>query len=115
MDIEAMHPLRSKAKFEHIVPIFQCFRRCIKRKLDYRQSLRITLLKEMKIKLPKGEAEIIKDPFLLLGYGINAYFDIMMSLAMMCACITLMMAPVFKLYSSNDVHGLKSYDKYGIN
>jgi len=50
---------------------------------------------EMKIKLPKGESEISKDPFLLLGYGINAYFDIMVSLAIMFICITLIMTPVF--------------------
>jgi len=55
MDIEDMHPLRSKAKFEHILPAFSCLRRCIKKKPDFKHSLRATLLKEMKIKMPKTD------------------------------------------------------------
>ena len=70
---------------------------------------------EMRIKVPKGESEIAKDPFLLLGYGINAYFDIMVSLSMMCICITLFMLPIFYVYSQNNEHGLRMYDKYAIN
>lgn len=48
------------------------------RKPDFKQKLKETLLLQMKIKLSKGEAEINKEPFLLLGYGVNAYFDIML-------------------------------------
>jgi hypothetical protein len=70
---------------------------------------------EMKIKLPKGEAEIAKDPFLLLGYGINAYFDIMISLAIMCICITLFMLPIFITFSGNSEQGLRLYERYSIN
>jgi hypothetical protein len=103
MDIEAMHPLRPKIKFEHIVPAFKCFTRCIKRKPDYKQSLKETLLKQMKIKLPKGESEINKEPFILLGYGINAYFDIMISLCTMFVCITFFMLPVYHGYAHNNI------------
>jgi hypothetical protein len=71
LDIEAIHPLRSLAKLEHIIPFFKLF---IRRKPDFKFSLRKTLLMEMKIKLPKGEAQMQNDPFLILGYGVNAYF-----------------------------------------
>lgn len=70
---------------------------------------------EMRIKYPKYEEEINNDPFILLGYGINAYFDIMISLAYMCVCITIFMLPVFILYASNNEHGLKPYPRYALN
>jgi len=69
----------------------------------------------MKIKIAKGEAEISKDPFLMLGYGINAYFDIMLSLGLMCICITIFVIPLLSLYSTNSEKGLSLYDKYEIN
>ena len=35
------------------------------------------MLANMEIKLPKTEEALDKDPFLLLGYGVNSYFDIL--------------------------------------
>ena len=31
----------------------------------------------MGLKVPKGAGAIEEDPFLILGYGVNAYFDIL--------------------------------------
>ena len=106
MDIEDMHPLRTRAKFEHIVPSCACFRKCLKKKPDFKHSLRKTLLGEMKIKMPKSENTLMDDPFLILGYGVNAYFDIMISLALMCFIVTLFMTPIMMLYSGNSIKGL---------
>ena len=99
-DVEDMHPLRTRAKFEHIVPSLSIFRRCIKKKPDFKHSLRQTLLAEMDLKLPKNEHTLMEEPFLILGYGINAYFDIMMSLSIMCLVITAFLLPVYYIYGT---------------
>ncbi len=107
MDIEDIHPLRQKAKLDHVIPPLQIFRRCRKPKPDFRHALRKTLLEEMKIKMPKSEAQLIQDPFLILGYGVNAYFDVMKSLAWMFFFITLFCLPLYYMFAFNDAQGLK--------
>jgi hypothetical protein len=99
MDIQDIHPLMHRTKFEHIVPGLKFMRRCIKKKPDFQHGLRSSILKKMGIKVPKSEATLVEDPFLILGYGINAYFDIMISLSTMCVMITLFMIPAFYAYS----------------
>jgi hypothetical protein len=115
MDIEDLHPLRSRVKFDHIVPALKIFRSCIKKKPDFKHALRKTLLDEMKIKMPKSENQIIEDPFLILGYGVNAYFDIMLSLCFGLLTITFFMLPVFYFYSHNQQLGLIDDPKYVFN
>ena len=96
-----MHPLRKKAELDDIVPFFRIFRwfSCWKRKPSFQHSLRKTLLEELEIKMPKSDSQVDSEPFMLLGYGINAFFDIMMSLMFMFICITLFLIPVYYVYS----------------
>ena len=56
----------------------------------------------MRIKIGKSYYEFDRDPFLILGYGINASFDIMLSLAIMCIVITVIMSPIIVGYATND-------------
>jgi hypothetical protein len=42
------------------------------------------------------------DPYLLLGYGVNAYFGTMMHLAKMFAVITIFLLPVLYGYFKNE-------------
>lgn len=114
MDIEDIHPLRSRAKFDHIVPALKCFRYCCKRKPDFNHALRKTLLKDLGIKMPKSDSELVEKPFLILGYGVNAYFDIMLSLVWMFATITIFVLPLFYAYSQNPTKALKNFGKYPI-
>jgi len=115
MDIEDIHPLRSRVKFDHILPVLKIFRKCIKKKPDFKHSLRKTLLDEMKIKMPKSENQIIEDPFLILGYGVNAYFDIMLSLCFGLITITVFCLPLFYFFSHNAQLGLLDEGKYVFN
>lgn len=108
MDIEDLHPLRDRAKFDNILPALSFLRKCRKRKPDFKHALRKTLLEEMNIKMPKSESQIIDDPFLILGYGVNAYFDIMLSLVYLCLTITLFCVPMYYYYTSNDQQALKT-------
>ena len=120
MDIEDLHPLRERAEFDHIVPFLKCCRRfkCCKPEPNFNHGLRKSLLAEIggltekqkkgeapetvpKIKIPKSETALLKDPFLMLGYGINAYFEILMSLTWGMFIITLFISPMIYAYSNN--------------
>jgi hypothetical protein len=55
MDIEEMHPLSYLADLHHCLPIFPCLRRCRSSKPNFKKMLKVTLMKEMRLKLPKDE------------------------------------------------------------
>jgi len=75
MDIEDNHPLYDIVKFQHILPEFS---RCFKpAKPTFKTLLRKVLLTELKLKLPKTDKKIARNPFLLLGYGVNSYFNVL--------------------------------------
>ena len=81
MDVEDLHPMRRSAKLDDILTFLKPFRKCRKaRKPDFRYALRKTLLEEMQIRMPKSETQLNNEPFLRLGYGVNSYFDIMLSI-----------------------------------
>jgi len=67
----------------------------------------------MEIKFPESDHQLIKDPFLRLGYGVNAYFDIMFSLVIMYGCITLFCLPIYFFYAKNGSYGMKNYASGG--
>jgi len=115
MDVEDLHPLRDRVKYFHICPPLKHFKKCFKKKPNFKHALRKTILEEMNIKLPKSESQVIEDPFLILGYGLNAYFDIMTALAGMCLMITLFISPVIMNYAHNEIDGLKDDPKYMFN
>ena len=52
------------------------------------------------------------DPYLLLGYGVIAYFGTMMHLAKMFCVITLFLIPVLAMYFKNDVEFLSTRPIY---
>lgn len=107
MDVEDLHPMRRSAKMDDILTFMKPFRKCRKaRKPDFRYALRKTLLEEMQIRMPKSETQLNNEPFLRLGYGVNSYFDIMLSIFYMFAFISLVCLPMFYCYSQNDSQGL---------
>lgn len=57
----------------------------------------------MGLKVPKADKSLIEDPFIILGYGVNSYFDTIWSLALMCLAITVFMAPVFYVFRTNEI------------
>ena len=60
----------------------------------------MTLMKEMDLTPPEGEENIQAHPFLLLGYGVNAYFDILNSLIWCFSCVTIFSIPIYILYAN---------------
>jgi hypothetical protein len=67
------------------------------------------LLEELCIAIPESELELMEEPFLMLGYGINSYFDIMKQIMFMFMFITIVLSPVHYIYSSNNVQGMDQY------
>jgi hypothetical protein len=53
----------------------------------------------MDLKVSKSDDLIEEDPYLLLGYGMNSYFDIMMSLMCMMVIVTLFAVPLMWKFS----------------
>lgn len=99
MDIEDTNPLRDRVSPGHIAKcLTTCFKSTNKRS-QFRHSLRLSLLQELKFKVPKSDNELLEDPYLILGYGINAYYDILYSLCCMFICITIFCLPIFYTYS----------------
>ena len=56
--------------------------------------------------LPENDEEIEEDPYLLLGYGLNAYFDVLMSAVNMFIVLSVAAIPLFYFYSNNGVNQL---------
>ena len=104
MDIEDTHPLKFKARVEHILPI--CKRCKKKEKPSFKHSMRLALLSELDLPAPENDEEIEEDPFLLLGYGLNAYFDVLVSAMNMFLVLSIASAPLLWYYSNNGVNEL---------
>ena len=100
MDIEDIHPLRYITSISDILPFLKP---CFKKKKNFKLALKQALLKEMDIKYSKSEATVLNEPFLYLGYGINAYFDLMLSLIYMFIAITIFSIPMYFAFSKNDI------------
>ena len=73
----------------------------MKRKPNFKHALRQTFLEELDIKMSKTERMLTQDPYLILGYGINAFFEILLQLVNMFLVITVFCIPLYVGYSTN--------------
>jgi len=64
------------------------------------------------LKVPKNDLRIEEDPFILLGYGMNSYFKIMLQMMYMCILISLVAVPLMWTYSTGA--GLTGYALYSL-
>ena len=60
------------------------------------------MMAEMGIKIPSSDKRLLEEPMLLLGFGINSYFDVIADLLKMMSLITLFMLPTMYMYAYND-------------
>ena len=104
MDIEDTHPLRRLAIYDAVPPL-RVFRSCLKKKKPHlREALKTIFLKEMGLAEECHEDDELDhrgDPFLRAGYGMNAFFRLILKLVYMLLCITVFMLPVLWVYSSS--------------
>ena len=73
---------------------------------DFKKAVRKILSKKLDIKIPKAEKDIEDEPFVMLGYGVNAYFNILKYLGIMFFMISLFSIPIYTIYSGNSVNML---------
>ena len=69
-----------------------------KPKKDFRLALRKSLLKKMDMRMPKSDIQLEEDPFLRLGFGMNAYFDSLRYLMTFMIFVFLFMLPTIFIY-----------------
>lgn len=67
------------------------------------------------MKMLQSKNDVQKDPFLLLGYGVNAYFASMLHMAKMFGMITLFCIPVYMIYSQNEAKTFEGGAAYALN
>lgn len=99
----------------HIEPClakYCCCRLCFKNKPDFRIAVKMCILEELGLRLPRNEYGIIKDPYLMLGYGANSFFEVLSNLATMFFLIFLFSLPILYFYSQGERYS--SYDMFPI-
>ena len=70
------------------------------RKKSFNLALKRAIRRKLVLTVPKSDARIEEDPFLLLGYGMNSYFQVMVQLMIMTALISLVTIPVMGTFAS---------------
>ena len=101
--------MRNAARIDQVLPFLKPFTKCgccKKKKGDFQHALRTAILKKMGKKVPKNDRELREEPFLMLGYGVNAYLDIMLSLSKMFLMITIFCIPIFMFYGNNNMEAM---------
>ena len=73
-----------------------------KRKPSFKIGLKKGLRERLGIKVPKSDKVLEQDPYLRLGYGLNAYFDIMIQLMMLMLICMLVTVPIMIQFASHD-------------
>lgn len=97
-DIEDRHPLRQTTGWTQISCCCKLVCCCAKKKKPFKEALKQCMLEELELKAPK---ENMDDPYLVLGYGVNAYYQILASLARMFFWVFLFSIPLLYIYGSS--------------
>lgn len=94
-----MHPIAELAKYYHIIPCLKPLTKCKKKQPNFAHALRESILMDMNMSMPENDKLVEDDPFLLLGYGINSFFDLMYSLFWFSVFVTIFMMPLYIEFS----------------
>jgi len=99
--IELKHPLR-RIHITHVWPFLKIFSCCIgKPKRNFNLALKNSLRQKLGITMPKSDTKLEQNPFLRMGYGMNAYFDLIINLMKMMGFISVVAAmPAMVIYDS---------------
>jgi len=112
MEVEDIHPFKTE-HIADVIPVLRVFRYlgCCKKKKDFKYAMRHAIIAELREEfepnkgklpvIPENEEHSTENPFLLAGYGVNSFFDIMQRLLYMFIGISLFIIPVMIIYSSN--------------
>ena len=84
-----------------------------KRKKSFEGALKRAIRRKLELSVPKSDLRIEEDPFLLLGYGMNSYFQVMVELMVMVGLISLVTIPLMGTFAS--FNALEAYPGYSWN
>ena len=94
-DIEDLHPLRKTVNWNHVAKCCGCLCCCAKKKKPFANALKLCILQELELAPPEVNLD---EPYLALGYGLNAYFDILASVSKMFVWVSIFAVPIFYIY-----------------
>lgn len=78
--------------------------------MGFKLGLKTGLRNRLGIKVPKSDLRVDKDPYLLLGYGMNSYFTVMLQLMWLCVLICVVAIPLMGIYATGEQFtGLNAY------
>lgn len=110
--MEDLAPLKEMVGVHHISPILQ-YVPCFKNKnVGFRYALRECICNELGVAVPESEKGLLDNPYLMGGYGVNAYFNILDYLSQMFLFITLCCIPLYAIYGSGV--GLKGWKSFPV-
>lgn len=112
MDMQDTSPLKEMVSIDHIQPCLKCIPCFRGRGSGFRFALRHCINEELGVKIPESEHAFLDEPFLLAGYGVNAYFNILQALSKMFLCITIFCIPLYYTYGRNV--GLKGWKSWPV-
>ena len=112
--LEKRHQLRD-IHIEVVWPFLKylCFCLFRKRKPSFKLGLKRGLRQRLGIKVSKSDRLLEEDPYLRLGYGLNAYFDIILQLLYLMIFCMLVTVPLMFSFASFDA--LSGHSGYAIN
>ena len=128
MEVEDIHPFRS-VHFTDVLPFLKVFHYVggCKKKPDLRYAMKRAIIDELRENIlpkmenketgqmypiiPKNEEHSDSNPFLIAGYGVNSFFEIMRRLVYMFLIISLVFLPVMILYKVDPQQGILGLEK----
>ena len=72
-----------------------------------------SLRRQLGLPVLKNDAKLEADPFLILGYGMNAYLDVMVQLMKMMGVISIAVLPI--IFQLSSFGALSELPKYSIS
>ena len=73
-----------------------------KRKRAFKAGLKAALRTKLGMKFIRKEQQIEDNPFMLLGYGLNSYFAVVVQMMVMMGLVMLISLPLMMIYASYD-------------
>lgn len=84
-----------------------------KKKRSFDGALKRAIRRKLELSVPKSDLQIEENPFLLLGYGMNSYFQVMVELMVMVGLISLVTIPLMGTFAS--FTALENYPGFSMN
>lgn len=122
MEVEDIHPFR-RTHISDVIPPLKVFHYvgCCKKKKDLRYAMRRAIIDELRLNhepakglipfIPLNEEQADDNPFLLAGYGVNSFFNIMLKLVYMFIVISCVFTPIMLIYNHNEQQGVSELEK----